>query len=155
MGRASVSASEEADATTSIDWGPQPVRSSPRRTARCGKPSWSFTRDSRSSAQAKTTCPSSMKDAVASLSNGLIPRTRMVALLKMTCDFAHRGGPELGPLRQRLTDLFHAGEQPGLGLGGGRVMVLARRQRRAVNREADARQVPVPQLSQEGEHPFP
>src|SRR5262245_18895061 len=122
------------------------------RMARCGKPPWSLTRLRRSSPQAKTTRPYSTNEAVASLSSGLIPRTRMVHFLKMSGHFGDRRGFEFGPIGTRAEDLIHVGEEAVLvGLGGDEA-VLAGHERGAMDCQADAGKVHAPQALQEWQH---
>src|SRR5262245_26542977 len=96
------------------------------------------------------TRPSSTNEAVASLSSGLIPRTRMVIFFQLAGYLGDRRGTELGPRGQRLQDLFDAGEQPVLVGRGAGVGPPARGQRGAVDGETDARQLAAAQLPEEG-----
>src|SRR3954453_13798370 len=97
--------------------------------ARCGKPLWSLTRLRRSSPQAKTTRPSSMNEAVESLSRGLIPRTRMIHFLKVEGDLGDRRRLEFGPPGDGAEDLVQVHEQAVLGRPGRREVTLAAQQR--------------------------
>src|SRR5262245_4254785 len=146
-----------------MEAGSQPVRSNPSFRARRGKPLWSLTRLSRSSAQAKTVRPSSRKETVASLSSGLIPSTRMVFVLRgltppalqVGGNFGDGGRAEVLPAAEDPQHLVRAGVQPVLGGRVGGVAVAARHQRGAVQGEADAGEPPPPQPVQEGEHVAP
>src|SRR5437764_4756134 len=119
-----------------MEAGAQPVRFSPIFSARRGKPLWSLTRLSRSSAHAKTTRPSSRNETVASLSRGLIPRTRIV-LFQMVGDFGHGRGPKIGPGGHFPQDLIDPCEHPvAVGLGASEA-AAAGQEGRAVNHEIE------------------
>src|SRR5205809_7924474 len=94
-----------------MELGCQPVRCRPSVRARSGKPLCIFTRDSRSSAQANTTRPSSRNETVASLSSGLMPRIR-IGRFQLTGDIAHGGWPKT-PLLEAAQNCFQCVEEPG------------------------------------------
>src|SRR5215469_4332856 len=120
-----------------MDSGCQPVREKPSCTARCGKPSCNLTRDRRSSPQAKTTCPSSMKETVESLSRGLIPSTRIVLRLQLLCQLGHHNGREPSRCGQVRKDALDQAEDSLLVVDSAGVRPFARHQGGTVNGETN------------------
>src|SRR5262245_13605383 len=98
--------------------------------------------------------PSSMNEAVASLSRGLMPSTRMIVLLEHSGDLGHGRRPEFVAGDQGAEDLLQTteeavliGARPGVG-------APARHERRAVEGEADEGRTLPAESSQVREHPL-